>query len=71
MKQKLRKVFKIRFLVAFLLVLSCNDDDQLNDQIHNHEHLVVKEISFEELLKQDAFFEAYGKVTKKMQKRVL
>jgi len=68
MKQKLRQIFKISLFATFFAAIGCNEDETPSAHAQEHEEHLVKEISFEELLKRPEFSEAYGKVAKRQQK---
>jgi len=70
MKQKFRQIFKISLFTTFFAVIGCSEDESRGQNAHENEHPKVKEISFEELLKQPGFSESYGKVAKMMLKDV-
>lgn len=68
MKQKLRQVFKIGVFTTMLLAFGCSEDEPKVQDEHSGEHHLIKEVSFEELLTQTEFSNAYGKVAKTMHK---
>jgi len=68
MKQKLRQIFKIGLFATFFATIGCSEDETPSAHAQEHEEHLVKEISFEELLKQPVFSQAYEKVTEKYKK---
>lgn len=64
MKQKLRQIFKISLFATFFATLGCSEDETPSVHAQEHEEHLVKEIPFEELLKQSRFNTAYKKVSK-------
>lgn len=62
MKLKIQQIFKICIFIAFISIVSCEEDE--SHPAHPNQKTLVKEIPLDQLLKQPIFSDAYKKMSK-------